>query len=224
VLSRLARASALAIAAAVVLTVTAHTSADVDLWGHLRFGLDTLQTHSLEAADRYSFTSDRPWLNHEWLAEIAMAVAWTIAGASGLTLLKLACIAATLALMASALREQGVPHRPAILLLGLTLFGIVPRVTHVRPQLFSVLLFAALVRTLVSARRASSRQLLWAIPILAVWANLHGGWLVGTATLGLFCAGEAWARSRGTKAPASAIAPLFIAGLGVSSGNRSLRP
>ena len=216
-LSRLVRVVALAIAAAVVLTVTARTSADVDLWGHLRFGLDILQTRGLEAADPYSFTSDRPWINHEWLSEVAIAVAWKIAGAPGLIVLKLACIVAALALMASTLREQAVTRRPAMMLLGLTLAGILPRATQVRPQLFSVLLFAALIWSIVRAGRGSSRRLLWTIPILALWANLHGGWLVGVATVGLFCAGEAWARGRVTKAPSHVLAPLLIAGLATAS-------
>ena len=108
VLSRLLRAVALAIAIVAVVTVAARTRADVDLWGHLRFGLDIVQSRSLDIADRYSFTSDRPWVNHEWLSEIAIALAWQTAGATGLIVLKLACILGTLALIASAIHEQGV--------------------------------------------------------------------------------------------------------------------
>src|SRR5580658_7228316 len=64
------------------------TSADSDLWGHLRFGLDTLHTHVLTAVDPYSCTQDRSWINHEWLSELQMALAYTAAGSAGLALLK----------------------------------------------------------------------------------------------------------------------------------------
>ena len=66
------------------------TIADADLWGHLRFGLDLLRfASSVTSWDPYSFTSDRAWVNHEWLAELTMAVAYRVAAASGSTCLKL---------------------------------------------------------------------------------------------------------------------------------------
>ena len=46
-----------------------YTRADADLWGHVRFGLDTLGTRTLTSVDPYSFTQDKPWVNHEWLSE-----------------------------------------------------------------------------------------------------------------------------------------------------------
>ena len=193
------RAFALAVAIAAVLSVTALTRADVDLWGHLRFGLDILGSGTLESTDTYSFTSDRSWINHEWLSEVAIAGAWLAGGASGLILLKLACILGALGFMGAALTEKGVTGRARIMLLGLTLVGLLTRVTHVRPQLFSVLLFAALIYVFVRSERGSTRTLLWTIPILVLWANFHGGWLVGVGTVGLWCAGAArqWAMGEG---------------------------
>ena len=183
------RAFALAVAIAAVLSVTALTRADVDLWGHLRFGLDILDSGTLESTDTYSFTSDRSWINHEWLSEVAIAGAWLAGGASGLILLKLVCILGALGFIGAALEEKGITGRARIMLLGLTLAGLLMRVTHVRPQLFSVLLFAALIYIFVRSERGSNRTLLWTIPILVLWANFHGGWLVGVGTVGLWCAG-----------------------------------
>ena len=179
--------------------MTALTRADVDLWGHLRFGLDILDSGTLESTDTYSFTSDRSWINHEWLSEIAIAGAWLAGGASGLILLKLVCILGALGFIGAALEEKGITGRARIMLLGLTLVGLLMRVTHVRPQLFSVLLFAALIYIFVRSERGSNRTLLWTIPILVLWANFHGGWLVGVGTVGLWCIGAAceWAMGDG---------------------------
>jgi hypothetical protein len=77
---------------AFVLIVVTKTSADPDLWGHLRFGLDTLASQSARAADLYSFTSDRAWINHEWLSELLMGISYAGLGALGLNLLKLAAV------------------------------------------------------------------------------------------------------------------------------------
>ena len=65
------------VAATVAAVLLSTTVADSDLWGHVRYGLDILHARGL-VADRYSFTADRPWINHEWLAEVIMAASWTV--------------------------------------------------------------------------------------------------------------------------------------------------
>src|SRR6188768_2227494 len=74
--------------AAFVFAALAVTRADADLWGHVRFGLDILRDRSLPTVDPYSFTQDRPWINHEWLSELQMGAAYALGGATGLVLLK----------------------------------------------------------------------------------------------------------------------------------------
>src|SRR5690242_15240324 len=74
--------------AVVGLTLATVTRADADLWGHVRFGLDALAARRLTAIDPYSFTQDRPWINHEWLSEVQMAFAYAHWGPAGLAVLK----------------------------------------------------------------------------------------------------------------------------------------
>src|SRR5262245_41022496 len=76
--------------AATCLFAIADTVADPDLWGHLRFGLDALASGQVIQTDRYSYLSDRPWINHEWLAEVVFASIYRVAGPSGLVVLKVA--------------------------------------------------------------------------------------------------------------------------------------
>ena len=96
--------------------------------------------------------------------------------------------------MSRALRLQGVAAPARIPLLGLAMAGILPRITHIRPQLFSVFLFAALLLTFVKSERGSLKHLLWSVPILAFWTNLHGGWIVGLGTVAMWAAGLIWER------------------------------
>ncbi len=171
----------------------AQTRTDVDLWGHVRFGLDIVNTGALHQQDPYSFTSDRLWINHEWLAEVVFALAWRHGATPGLIAVKLACGAGALALIAAAIRESRVRSGEVVFLTGLTLLGILPRAAQVRPQLFSIVLFAALIRIFVRAQTRGPLVLIWTIPIVAVWANFHGGWLVGAGAVAVWCAGEAYA-------------------------------
>ena len=168
--------------AAVLIAVLTQTRADPDLFGHVRFGHDIVAARSAHLVDRYSFTSDRPWINHEWLSEVAMYGAYNAAGAPGLIALKLSLLALMLGAVALAIRRGG-PHEFAWdLLLALAVICTFPQTVSVRPQLFSLALFAPLVLVLLSARR-DRRVLLWSIPIMAVWVNVHGGWIVGAGTL-----------------------------------------
>jgi len=46
------------------------TSADPDLWGHVRFGQDLWQTGRIVREDIYSYlTGDQVWINDERLSE-----------------------------------------------------------------------------------------------------------------------------------------------------------
>lgn len=51
--------------------LTSRTIADADLWGHLRFGLNILESGNIAQADPYSYLStSQYWTKHEWLSEI----------------------------------------------------------------------------------------------------------------------------------------------------------
>lgn len=171
-----------------------YTRVDPDLWGHVRFGLDILRDASVPQADSYSFSSDRTWINHEWAAEVVTASAFRLGGGSGLVLLKLSAIGGVLLLLVSVLRREGVDSvmmRDA--LAALAVITTIEQTHHVRPQLFSVIAFAALLWCLLAARHGSQRWLGWLLPLFALWANLHGGWTVGGGVLLIWTVGLAWA-------------------------------
>ena len=162
------------------------TAADPDLWGHVRFGQDIINEWAIPRTDPYSFTSDEPWVNHEWLAEASMAVAFSKGGSLGLVLLKLLLGSATLVVLWRAVRKAGV-HTPLAAVLLLTgMIGVSPLLIAVRPQLYSVLIFAIQLALINGIRRGNYRLFLWMPLLFAVWSNLHGGWIVGAGTLALW--------------------------------------
>src|SRR5690348_9974837 len=178
---------ALALTAFAVATVT---RADADLWGHLRFGLDFLRDRRLPAVDPYSFTQDVPWINHEWLSEAQMALAWALGRSMGLTMLKSALVTTGLATVYTSLRRTTIAVR-AIVIVAIVL-GTIHMWATLRPQLWTFVAVSLLCRALVSRRRAVT----WLLPILfAVWVNCHGGWIVGLGILGAWTLGQALARS-----------------------------
>jgi hypothetical protein len=166
------------------------TTTDPDLWGHVRFGQDMIAARTIALPDAYSFTSDRAWINHEWLAEILMALSFDTLGPLGLNLLRIGIVVAVLALVWRRL-SSGAMEGAALVFLALTAIGIYLRVYPVRPQMFSVLLFGVLLDTLTRFDAGERRRALLVVPALtATWANLHGGWIVGVGTLIAWGAGR----------------------------------
>jgi hypothetical protein len=157
------------------------TQADFDLWGHLRFGFDILLTQDLPADDPYSFRQDRPWINHEWLSELQMAVAYSLAGVAGLALLKGGLVASTLGLVWLSWRDVRTDTR--IVCFAAVAVAAVPAIGTLRPQLWTLLFLAVLCRVLVAA---DARAIRWLPLLFVVWANCHGGWIVGFGMLALW--------------------------------------
>src|SRR6185437_611863 len=102
------------------------------------------------------FTSDRTWINHEWLAEMAMAGAFRVAGDYGLIALKVVAIGVVMLLLNATLRSEQLETpiaRDTAAALALVL--AMEQLRHVRPQLFSMVCFAVLMWSVVASRRRS---------------------------------------------------------------------
>jgi hypothetical protein len=149
--------------------------ADPDLWGHVRFGLDILNVgHVSDGPDPYSFTQDRPFIYHEWLGGTIMALAYHVGGAPGLAVLKALLALSLVGLVWFTLRRKQPLWRFAGV--SIAVIGSLPLLLRLRPQLWTLLGVVAVCRILTS----ESRRARWVFPmIFALWANLHGGWIVG---------------------------------------------
>ena len=174
--------------AAIVVMLVAHTPADADLWGHLRFGADLLRTGHLPLHDSYSFTSDIVWINHEWLSELLFAALYTRLGAVGVTAAKMLAVGGMARLLWQRARRSGATLFSAVVLVVLVVVATSTRTQAVRPQLFSVLLFTALL-AIVDRLERSDRRAALAVPVVfCLWANTHGAWIVGLAVFGVWTA------------------------------------
>jgi len=143
---------------------------ETDIWGHMRFGLDLLATHTLPTFDKYSFTSTQPWVNLEWLSDLLFAAAYKAGGLPLLALLRATSLTCALIVFSRCLREVTWPLRD--LLIAMVVFISLPLLAAVRPQIFSVPLYAL---TLLALREDAA----WLPIAFVAWANLHGGWLLG---------------------------------------------
>jgi hypothetical protein len=184
---------------AIVLALASMTTADPDLWGHVRFGLDIIRDGHVHRTDPYSFTSDRAWINHEWLAEVLFAAAYTGGGTSGILFLKLLLVGGAGALTYRTLRIGASAHQSRMLML-IVVAALMPLSQSVRPQLFSIFGFGVLLALLLGYRSSGGSWRLVAVPLVfAVWANAHGGWILGQLTMWAVLAPVVWTAPAATR-------------------------
>ena len=161
---------------------------DPDLWGHVRFGQAVLSMRHLVLHDPYSYSAaGHYWNNHEWLSEVLMAAIFNHAGVFGLILLKLACSAVVILGLAAAIAETGSSTLVQFAVLIGSAVVVKPQLQF-RPQSFTFALLAVLIYLLTRDAYRRTGRLWLAIPILALWANLHGGFIMGIAALGTYSA------------------------------------
>jgi hypothetical protein len=161
--------------------------ADPDLWGHVLFGQETLRHGGVVRTDPYSYlTGGGAWINHEWLAEVSMAVAYELGGSVGLSLLRFGLALAVCVTLHRVMLHRGLDPAPAGILLVILALLLFPSTATVRPQMFTSVFFLATV-LLVDAAERRSLHWGWLLPIVAgLWVNFHGGVLAGLGVIGLW--------------------------------------
>lgn len=172
-------------------TLAVQETLDPDLWWHLRTGQYIWEMRSIPRQDVFSYTaSQHPWITHEWLSELAMYGLYSLSGMAGLIVAFALVIASAWWLVYR--RCMGRPYLAAFLVL---LGAIASAVAWgARPQMLSLLLASAFLYVLDEYRHGEKDRL-WLLPPLTVlWVNLHSGYMMGLALIGIYVAGDVVAR------------------------------
>jgi hypothetical protein len=188
--SRVARDSLLRYSPAVVLLAIliadSNRHTDPDLWGHIRFGQAFIANRHLIDRDPYSYSAaGHLWRDHEWLAEVVMAAVYNAAGVVGLKLWKFVFTALTVLFIADAEAETGAPPSIQLSVLLVASLGLILQ-TQFRPQMFTLVCLSALLALLARDNYRRGSAIWLAVPLMTLWANPHGGFVAGIATLALY--------------------------------------
>ena len=158
----------------------------------------------------YASAPSAEWHNVPVLAELTLHGLTSAAGNRGFLLAQVVAVAGGLAILGWDLRRaEADDFRGALVLLGLVI-GALPALLVIRSQLFSLLLFPALVALLRREVRQPSTRVWLLLPLLALWSNLHGAVLVGLAVAAAYLVLE-----RGRREPFVAAAVLGGAAIAV---------
>ena len=179
---RLSLALALVMAA---LCVYAMRRADADLWGYLAYGRLFVQQGGPVEWDPFSYTcAGCTWIYFEHLSHVSLWLAYNSGGALGLIVWKCVLGGAAVGFVLKTIRA--LEPRPEIWLpVYLLMLGVAPRYFLFRPQLYTFALFSLFVEVSIGYLAGRRRRLWPLVPLTALWANLHGGFLAGLGVLGL---------------------------------------
>jgi hypothetical protein len=179
---------------------------DGDTGWHIRTGEHILATGSVPQTDLFSYSKPgAPWFAWEWLTDVLYAVLHTKYGLGGVAAISGIVICASATVLLRLMLAIGANSFTA---LPLTLFFIGAGTIHfhARPHVFTLLFLAVFTSVVLRDRIRPSKWLWMLIPFVAVWTNMHGGFLAAIAYAGLIAAGTAaqclFARERNWRLPA----------------------
>jgi hypothetical protein len=158
---------------------------DPDMWWHVAVGQRILTTHSWPWSDTYSSTvSGMPWIAYEWLGEVVMGAAASVAGLRSATLLLvvLSAILVTLLYYYASLRSGS---SKAAFVACATLIPALGSFFTLRPQLFGAIFLVSTLILLEKFHEGRERAL-WLLPLIfLLWVNTHGSFVFGFLVLGV---------------------------------------
>lgn len=158
---------------------------DGDTYWHLATGRWILEHHAVPKADSFSYTfAGQPWHAHEWLSELVMWLAFRAGGWNGLHLLFAAALGVTALAMGKAM-SRWLPVGLWMMILAFGL-GLGAPSFLARPHLLALPFLAIWLAELLAARRARRAPGLWLLPLMLIWANLHGSYVLGLGLAAAF--------------------------------------
>jgi hypothetical protein len=167
-----------------------------DLGWHLAAGDLIRDQGKIPFQDPWSFTAaGRQWFNLSWLWDVSASALFQHAGFHGLILLVLACGAAIVGYLTSLCRGSGASAMAACasVLSACVLYpayAAFPNIYLTASPNMTTMLFAVVFYGECLKR---TRRILFLPSLMVLWANLHGGFLLGLFIIGV-CGGVALLR------------------------------
>lgn len=216
---RFADESLLVVVATLFATFVVASAAPYMIWGDswlTLLGGREIAARGIPGLDTLTVMSHgRRWIDQQWLAQLTTYGLARAVGLRALLAVFSALVVVPFVLALRLARRRGGSPRSVAVIAAL---GAPSFLCAVRAQAFSYGLFVLLLALLLAETRRPSRHVWFALPLLALWANLHGAVLVGAALVVLFGVCELGARrvARGTSLVALAPAMVFVSPYGLS--------
>jgi hypothetical protein len=174
---------------------------DYDFWWHIATGRYIVETGTIPDKDPFSYTSNLDenrnpfpgWensvLKQYWLSQIILYLIYDYAGPKGIIILRSVLLILTLFLVFRQLQRWSV-SLPVTFIFVFMLFTILMKALGERPVLFTILFTALAFFILEDFKDKKDKRILLLPPLMLLWSNLHGGFILGVVIIMSFIIGE----------------------------------
>jgi hypothetical protein len=178
---------------AIVLLVDVPKDFQVDSWLALADGRLVWQSGLPHHDFMNVFNHGGAWTDEQWLSQLSSYAIYRLGGLGLLGAVEVGLLVGSIATALAAARRRGASFRSVLVTIPMCAALISPS-REIRTQTFAFPLFVALVCLLSADGRKQSRRVYWCLPILALWANLHGSATQGATLVLLYAATLLWQR------------------------------
>ena len=152
---------------------------DPDTMWQITVGQWILDHRAVPTTDVYSFTMrGQPWISTQWLAQVMFAKTYALSGWSGPVVLAAAAIARDLCAARAKFLSRRLSDSTTLVFVAAALALTVPHLLA-RPHVLALPVMVAWVGGLIAAADRREAPSFWLLPLMALWANLHGGFVFG---------------------------------------------
>jgi len=169
---------------------------DSDTYWHIRIGQWIIDHAAMPYSDQYSFTRfGSSWMSNAWLSQVLYASAYSHVGWAGPIALASLATAAALVIFLTLIEAYFKPvHR---VLLALVALAVSSPHLLARPHVLALPVMVAWVGGLIRAVDRRSTPPWSLLPLMVVWANLHGGFVLGLALIAPIALEALWQSAGG---------------------------
>ena len=171
---------------------------DADTYWHIVVGQWIIDHRAVPHIDLFSFSMPGAhWITSGWLAEVLYFAAFRLAGWPGVAMLAALSAAAAFFLLTLLLLKR-LPNVPVMIMVTAGIAMTAPH-TLARPHVLIFPLMVLWTNALLQANEERRAPSLAYLPLITLWANLHGSFTLGLALVAPFALEALWTADRSAR-------------------------
>lgn len=189
---------------------------DSDSFWQIKVGRWIIDHRSVPFTDIYSLMhTGESWISNAWLSQVLYAAVYAPFGWPGPVVLTALAIGMTMAIFVFLLDQYFEPAHSVLL----AMLALVLSFHHLlaRPHVLALPVMVAWVGAMMSAADRRTYPSVFVLPLMSLWASLHGGFVLGLALIGPIGLEAVWSAAPRERIALAARWALFAVGAVVAS-------